>query len=193
MFNTKQIIALLVACALFFSLVGMAPANRGSYKDAMWLLKAEEGLKLEAYWDVTQWTNGWGTKACYPGEVITRAEADKRLLERYNREVNYLTSTYPHLDLFTCQTLAVARYNLGSFGKGMKKALKEGDLKKIAKYLRKYNKVKSFNADGTFSLKVHKGIDRRRRAEARMLLEGAIVTKELKTREIVLAHIKNSK
>ena len=43
-------------------------------------VKSFEGFTAKATWDFHQWTNGWGTKAHRPHEVITHEEADRRLL-----------------------------------------------------------------------------------------------------------------
>ena len=168
---------------LLFPLLSTAPAELGQYKDAMWLLKAHEGLVLEAYWDVSQYTIGWGTPS-YKGERITVAEADRRVLERYEREYLTLRRQYPKLDKWTARVVAIARYNVGSFGPRMQKALASGDKDRIAKMLAKYNRVAG---------KVHPGIVRRRQQEVDLLYKGAWATEELRTRDAVVAHIKRAK
>ena len=37
-----------------------------------------EGFTDRAQWDYAQHTNGYGTRALYPGEVIDKAEAERR-------------------------------------------------------------------------------------------------------------------
>jgi GH24 family phage-related lysozyme (muramidase) len=42
-------------------------------------IKKFEGFYQKPYWDYRQWTSGFGTKARFPGEVIDKDEADRRL------------------------------------------------------------------------------------------------------------------
>lgn len=43
-------------------------------------VKHEESFTPRAVWDYQQWTNGYGTRAHAPHELITEAEAERRLL-----------------------------------------------------------------------------------------------------------------
>lgn len=42
-------------------------------------IKQEEGWHAKPKWDGKQWTNGWGTRASGPNDMIDKAEADRRL------------------------------------------------------------------------------------------------------------------
>ena len=44
-------------------------------------IKQSEGYTSEARWDYAQNTNGYGTRARFAGEVIDKAEADKKISE----------------------------------------------------------------------------------------------------------------
>lgn len=52
---------------------GEVPSNLQDF------IKREEGFRANAYWDVEQYSIGYGTKARSPNETITEAEALKRL------------------------------------------------------------------------------------------------------------------
>src|SRR5687767_9934460 len=41
-------------------------------------IRTFEGFTAQAQWDYAQHSNGYGTRALYPGEVIDRAEAERR-------------------------------------------------------------------------------------------------------------------
>ncbi len=41
-------------------------------------IRAFEGFTPQAQWDYAQFSNGYGTRAKYAGEVIDKAEADRR-------------------------------------------------------------------------------------------------------------------
>ena len=55
-----------------------------SYLDA---IKSFEGYTPKAQWDYAQFSNGYGTKALYPGEAITPEEAEKRFAAEGGRLV----------------------------------------------------------------------------------------------------------
>jgi lysozyme len=52
--------------------------NAGGY-DTLGLIKRFEGYAPRASWDYAQYSNGYGTKAAYPGEVIDQTTANQRL------------------------------------------------------------------------------------------------------------------
>ena len=62
------------------------PAD-GSYKsmsasqEIIDVIKDFEGFRSTAYWDNTQWTVGYGTRASGPDVTVTRAEAERLLLK----------------------------------------------------------------------------------------------------------------
>ena len=45
-------------------------------------VKQKEGFRPKAFWDYKQYTNGYGTKANGPNEVIDKNEADRRLRDK---------------------------------------------------------------------------------------------------------------
>ena len=56
------------------------------------VIKDFEGFRSKAYWDNSQWTYGYGTRAPSSGATITRAEAERLLVkvlkENYGKTVN---------------------------------------------------------------------------------------------------------
>ena len=131
------------------------------YQIAIWLLKSHEGLRYRAYWDVSQWSIGWGTKS-HKGEVITREEADKRTYAEYSRVLGNIQKRYPKLDRWHQLVLAVMDYNVGKFGKRLDRAAQKGDVDEIAKVMRKYY----YSSKG----KKLAGLVKRRNAEADILI-----------------------
>jgi GH24 family phage-related lysozyme (muramidase) len=53
-------------------------------------LKIKEGFSEKAYWDVKQYTIGYGTKTDNPNEIITREEAEARLTQRVAIDREYI-------------------------------------------------------------------------------------------------------
>lgn len=132
------------------------------YEIAMWLLKSFEGLRYKPYWDVSQYSVGWGIRTSDPNEKIDLSEANKRTREEYNLVYNDITSRYPKLERWDRLILACMDYNVGSFGKQLNRAIKSGNKKKIASVMKKYvhdNKGNKLD-----------GLIRRRNKEAQLLL-----------------------
>lgn len=56
-------------------------------------IKKQEGFDSKAFWDHKQFTVGYGTKAKAPGEVISKKEAEQRLLEEVMPLANRIKSS----------------------------------------------------------------------------------------------------
>ena len=101
----------------------------------------QEGFSAKAYWDYKQWTIGYGTKASSSTEVITEAEAKKRLLAELNIAAKAVEEFIPNAPLGVKQAMVDATYNLGT---GWEKqslgaALKAGKYDTAAADLLQYN------------------------------------------------------
>lgn len=132
------------------------------------LIKEFEGFRSQAYKPIPSdpWTIGYGTiRGVKPGDVITRAEAERRLrheLVEYERAVERATggnATQPQFD-----ALVSFAYNVGVKGMAGSTVIKrhnEGDHQSAARAFGLWNK-----AGG----KVWPGLTRRRAAEAALYL-----------------------
>ncbi len=127
-------------------------------------LKKQEGYKPRAYNDYKQWSSGFGTRS-YPGEVIDKAEAERRLMAETANVSNWLKSnvTAP-LSENQEDALISAGYNFGTGPKGLARLL--GDIN-ASKWDSVANRLQSFNKAGG---EVNEGLVNRRKAEAEMLL-----------------------
>lgn len=89
-----------------------------------------EGFSARATWDYKQHTNGYGTRAKFPGEIIDRAEAERR----FNAEIEEARATVarfaPHLDQGTGAALTSLTFNAGTswMRAGLGTAIKNGDI-----------------------------------------------------------------
>ena len=144
------------------------------------IIKEFEGFRANAYRDpVNVWTIGFGTiRGVKPGDVITRAEAERRLrqeLVEYERAVERATggnATQPQFD-----ALVSFAYNVGVKGMAGSTVIKRhnaGDHQAAARAFALWNK-----AGG----KTWPGLTRRRAAEAALYLTPEIVSTPLPVAE----------
>ena len=119
-----------------------------------------EGFTPKRKHDVNADRYGYGTVAT--GETISEPEARRRARDRYLREVGKLLELYPYLTDQQLAALASARYNLGSFGPRLRRAIRSYNSCQIADALALY--VKSA---GEYS----RGVDNRRTKEISFLLD----------------------
>ena len=77
------------------------------------LIISFEGFHPMAYWDNSQWTNGYGTKASYAGEKISRKEAEKRLKEDVVKRSKFVKKHAPYLNQNEHNALVSFCYNVG--------------------------------------------------------------------------------
>lgn len=78
-------------------------------------IKQEEGFRQYPYWDNKQWTNGYGTEAKHEIEVITREEAEKRLINMIKVSEMEVAKMFPKTSFTTVRFEAIVDmvYNLG--------------------------------------------------------------------------------
>lgn len=124
-----------------------------------------EGFTPRATWDYAQWSNGYGTKAAYPGEVIDRATALNRLKAEVGTARSQVQQRFPNLSPEQAEPVASFTYNVGPGWMGkptrLASSLDTGDMRGAANAMQAYNKAK-----GT----VLPGLVYRRAAEGKMLL-----------------------
>lgn len=102
-----------------------------------------EGYTPQASWDYAQYSNGYGTKAQFPGEVIDRVEAEKRFRSEVSQARAIVEKTAPDVDEGTKAALTSLTYNAGTgwIGSGLGDAVRSGDLEAARDIFMKYNKA----------------------------------------------------
>lgn len=102
-----------------------------------------EGYTPQASWDYAQFSNGYGTKAQFAGEVIDRAEAERRFKAEVSEARSIVEKAVPHVDEGTKAALTSLTYNAGTtwIGSGLGEAVRRGDLEAAREIFQKYNKA----------------------------------------------------
>lgn len=133
----------------------MPQARRGKYPgmvDPSYLdaIKQFEGYSAEARWDYAQNTNGYGTRARFAGEVIDKAEADRRFSSEIQKAADFVDKFAPNLDEGSKAALTSLTYNAGTAWtkSGLGEAVASGDLDKARSLFLQYNKAGGNVVDG---------------------------------------------
>lgn len=110
------------------------------YVDA---IKRAEGFTPRAAWDYRQNTNGYGTRARYPGEVIDQKEADGRFDAEIGNASNLVRSFAPNLDPGTHAALTSLTFNAGAdwMKSGLGQAIKAGNMDAARASFLAYNRA----------------------------------------------------
>ncbi len=118
-----------------------------SYLDAM---KQFEGYSAESRWDYAQNSNGYGTRARYAGEVIDKAEADRRFSSEVQKAADFVEKFAPNLDDGSKAALTSLTYNAGTgwTQSGLGQAVASGDIDKARSLFLQYNKAGGNVVDG---------------------------------------------
>jgi lysozyme len=113
-------------------------------------IKQSEGYAAEARWDYAQNTNGYGTRAQFPGEVIDKAEADRRFKGAIQNAANFVDKFAPNLDEGSKAALTSLTYNAGTAWaqSGLGEAIASGNLEKAQSIFLQYNKAGGSVLDG---------------------------------------------
>jgi len=75
-----------------------------------------EGFSSCAYWDVSQWSNGFGTKAKDRWECINKTEATSRMVKHLELDSKHVLSLFPHAKQNEHDALVSYCYNSGRYG-----------------------------------------------------------------------------
>lgn len=75
-----------------------------------------EGFSSCAYLDVSQYSNGFGTKATNKWECITKTEAKSRMVKHLEEDSKYVLSLYPNATQNEHDALVSFCYNAGRAG-----------------------------------------------------------------------------
>ena len=118
-----------------------------SFLDA---IKKFEGYSAKARWDYAQNTNGYGTRAQFAGEVVDKAEADKRFTNEISKAAAFVEKFAPNLDAGSKAALTSLTYNAGTAWSesGLGEAVASGDLDKARTIFLQYNKAGGSVLDG---------------------------------------------
>lgn len=118
-----------------------------NYLDA---IKKFEGYSSEARWDYAQNSNGYGTRARYAGEVIDKAEADRRFQGEIQKAADFVDKFAPGLDDGSRAALTSLTYNAGTAWaqSGLGDAVASGDMNKARSLFLQYNKAGGSVVDG---------------------------------------------
>lgn len=110
------------------------------YLDA---IKKFEGFAQRAEWDYAQHTNGYGTRALFPGEVIDRAEAERRFQAEIKEARAIVERNVPGADEGTKAALTSLTFNAGDkwTRSGLGEALRQGDTETARDLFLQYNKA----------------------------------------------------
>ena len=111
-----------------------------NYLDA---IRKFEGFTPKADWDYAQFTNGYGTKAKFAGEVIDKAEADRRFQAEIAQARAIVDRHAPHVDEGTKAALTSLTFNAGDkwARSGLGEAIRSGDTEKARELFLQYNKA----------------------------------------------------
>lgn len=111
-----------------------------NYLDA---IRKFEGFTQQASWDYAQYTNGYGTKAKFPGEVIDKAEADRRFQTEIAQARAIVDRHAPHVDEGTKAALTSLTFNAGDkwAKSGLGEAIRSGDTERARELFLQYNKA----------------------------------------------------
>lgn len=106
-------------------------------------IKSFEGYEPKACWDYAQYTNGYGTKARFAGEIIDKNEAHRRFLTEISRASDLVESFAPGLSEGAKAALTSLTYNAGNAWTtgALGAAVARGDLVAARKLLLQYDKA----------------------------------------------------
>jgi GH24 family phage-related lysozyme (muramidase) len=106
-------------------------------------VKRTEGFAPSAKWDYKQFSSGYGTKANFEGEQISREEADRRFATEFAKAARIVDSVNPNLDPGTKAALTSLTYNAGAdwVNSGLGDKVRAGDLDGAKQAFLQYNKA----------------------------------------------------
>lgn len=134
-------------------------------------IKSSEGYAAKAKWDYKQSSNGFGTKALTPDEVIDLPTANARFKDSIGSAAKFVDTVNPNLDPGTRAALTSLTYNTGQgwADAGLGAAIRAGDMAKAKDLFLQYNK-----AGG----ETNEGLVQRRAREASWFGRGDIAANE---------------
>jgi lysozyme len=129
-------------------------------------IKTFEGFTSQAKWDYAQHSNGYGTKALYPGEAISPDEAERRFAAEIAVARNIVEKHAQGWDEGTKAALTSLTFNAGTkwISSGLGDALRSGDIEGVRERFVQYSKAQG---------EVLPGLLKRRLAEVDWIGSGA--------------------
>ena len=123
-----------------------------------------EGFSSCAYWDVSQYSNGFGTKALNRWECITKTEAKSRMVKHLEEDSKYVLSLYPNAKQNEHDALVSFCYNAGRAG--------------CTKTVKLVAQGKKDSAAWVMKQKINKGLPSESGLKKRRIAEIALLNKE---------------
>jgi len=106
-------------------------------------VKAFEGFTQKSSWDYAQHTNGFGTKALYPGEQISIEEANRRFLAEIEQARSFVEKHAQGWDEGTKAALTSLTFNAGTrwATSGLGDAVRRFDIDSVRSQFLEYTKA----------------------------------------------------
>jgi lysozyme len=106
-------------------------------------IKTFEGFTPQAKWDYAQHSNGYGTKALYPGEAISPEEAEKRFVAEIKIARDIVEKHASGWDEGTKAALTSLTFNAGTrwISGGLGDAVRNGDIEGVRERFVQYSKA----------------------------------------------------
>ncbi len=106
-------------------------------------IKTFEGFTPQAQWDYAQHSNGYGTKALYPGETIDAAEAERRFAAEIAVARSIVEKHAAGWDEGTKAALTSLTFNAGTrwISSGLGDAVRSGDIAGVRERFVQYAKA----------------------------------------------------
>jgi lysozyme len=106
-------------------------------------IKTFEGFTPQAKWDYAQHSNGFGTKALYPGEAISPEEAEKRFVAEIKIARDIVEKHAQGWDEGTKAALTSLTFNAGTrwISGGLGDAVRSGDIEGVRERFVQYSKA----------------------------------------------------
>lgn len=123
-----------------------------------------EGFSSCAYHDISQYSNGYGTKAVNKWECITKTEAKSRMVKHLEEDSKYVLSLYPNAKQNEHDALVSFCYNSGRAG--------------CTKTVKLVAQGKKDSAAWVMKQKINKGLASEAGLKKRRIAEIALLNKE---------------
>jgi lysozyme len=106
-------------------------------------IKNFEGYSARASWDYAQHSNGYGTRAAFPGEIISRSEAERRFADEISAAAKLVDRFAPQLEPGARAALTSLTHNAGTrwMSSGLGQAIRRGDMQDAKDRFLQYTKA----------------------------------------------------